>query len=361
MKRTHPMTIGMTARSTSKLVPGLIAAATVLGTSFLVTRAMTRKAEAENPPQGQFVTAGGVRLHYTVHGDAAHPPLVLLHGNGASATEMEISGLVDLAARHFRVYAFDRPGYGHSERPTHGHSYTPEAQARLFLEALRTLGVERPIVLGHSWGSMVAFAMGLAEPEALRALVLVSGYYTPSLRLDSPLMGLPALPVLGPLLRHTISPLLSRAIWPLMTRRIFAPRPVTENFKKRYPTWMSLRPGTLQASAAESGMMIWEGIKQRRHESKLSVPTVIVAGEADLLVITRWQSQRLADRLPQSRLHVVPGEGHMVHHTATPAVMEAIAEAWHISKPLVTTSSSLAEAALAPVQELHGGRAQRAA
>jgi pimeloyl-ACP methyl ester carboxylesterase len=355
------MTIGLTDQARSRFLPGLVAAAAVLGVSALVTRAMTRKAERENPPQGRFVSVDGLRLHYTVHGAADNPPLVLLHGNGASATEMEISGLVELAARHFRVYAFDRPGYGHSERPTQGHSYTPEAQARLFLHALRELEVERPIVLGHSWGSMVAFAMGLAEPQALRALVLVSGYFTPSLRLDSPLMGVPALPVLGTLMRHTISPLLSRALWPLMTRRIFAPRPVTEAFKRGYPTWMSLRPHTLQASAAESGMMIWEGIKQRRRESELAVPTVVVAGEADMLVITRWQSQRLHDRLPQSRLRLVPGEGHMVHHTATPAVMEAIAEAWHMSEPLVTTSSSLAEAALAPVQPLPGARVQRAA
>ncbi|WP_298231710.1 alpha/beta hydrolase [uncultured Azohydromonas sp.] len=351
------MSIGLTDQARSKLLPGLVAAAAVLGVSALVTRAMTRKAERENPPRGHFVSVDGVRLHYTVHGAPDNPPLVLLHGNGASATEMEISGLVELAARHFRVYVFDRPGYGHSERPTQGHRYTPQAQARLFLHALRELQVERPIVLGHSWGSMVAFAMGLAEPQALRALVLASGYYTPSLRLDAPLMGIAALPVLGTLMRHTISPLLSRAIWPLLTRRIFAPRPVTEAFKRDYPTWMSLRPHTLQASAAEAGMMIWEGIKQRRHERELAVPTVIVAGAADLLVVTRWQSQRLHARLPQSRLRLVPGEGHMVHHTATPAVMEAIAEAWHMSEPLVTTSSSLAEAALAPVQPLHRTRA----
>jgi pimeloyl-ACP methyl ester carboxylesterase len=354
------MTIGMTGRSNVKPVARLLGVAAVLGASYLATRVMTRKAQAENPPQGRFVAVQGLRLHYTVHGDEAHPPLVLLHGNGASAIEMEISGLVEHAARRFRVYVFDRPGYGHSGRPAEGQRYTPEAQAQLFLQALRELGVQRPIVLGHSWASMVAFAMALAEPQSLRALVLVAGYYTPSVRLDSPLLGLPALPVIGPLLRHTVSPLLSRLIWPLMLRRVFAPAQVTEAFKRRYPTWMSLRPHTLQASAAESGMMIWEGIRQRRREGELAVPTVVVAGEADLLVLTHWQARRLHERLPQTRLHVVPGAGHMVHHTHTPAVMEAIYEAWHMSEPLVTTSSSLAEAALAPVVELHPARQQRA-
>jgi pimeloyl-ACP methyl ester carboxylesterase len=356
------MTIGMSPRSSAaRLLPRLLGAAAVLGAAALATRYKTRQAEAENPPRGQFVDVDGVRLHYTMHGDATQPPLVLLHGNGAMGLEMEISGLVEHAARHFRVYVFDRPGYGHSERPA-GHGYTPEAQARLFLQALQALEVRHPIVLGHSWGAMVALAMALEQPQALRALVLAAGYYTPSLRLDSPLMGVAALPVIGPLMRHTVSPLLSRLIWPLLVRRVFGPAKVTEAFKQRYPVWMSLRPGTLQASAAEAGMMIWEGVKQRRREGALAVPTVVVAGQQDLLVLTPWQAQRLHARLPQTRLRVVPGAGHMLHHTHTAAVMEAIYESWHMSTPLVASSSSLAEAALAPVVELHGEqRVQKAA
>ncbi|WP_157265250.1 alpha/beta fold hydrolase [Azohydromonas aeria] len=341
--------IGMTRHAPSKLWAGVLGTAAVLGASYLATRVMTRKAEAENPPHGRFVEVDGVQLHYTVHGDASRPPLVLLHGNGASATEMEISGLPQLAARHFQVFVFDRPGYGHSQRPPQ-RDYTAEAQAQLFLNALRALGIERPIVLGHSWGSMVAFAMALAEPQSLRALIVMAGYYTPSVRLDAPLMGVAALPLIGPLMRHTVSPLLSRLIWPLMTRRIFAPAPVTQAFKERYPTWLSLRPHTLQASAAESGMMILEGIKQRRREGALAVPTMIIAGAQDLLVLTKWQAERLHERLPQTHLRVIDGAGHMLHHTATPAVLEAIFETWHLSEPLVTTSSSLAEAALAPAQ-----------
>jgi pimeloyl-ACP methyl ester carboxylesterase len=303
--------IGMTRHAPSKLWAGVLGTAAVLGASYLATRAMTRKAEAENPPQGRFVDVDGVQLHYTGHGDAGQPPLVLLHGNGASATEMEISGLPQLAARHFQVFVFDRPGYGHSSRPPQ-RDYTPEAQAALFLDALRALGIERPIVLGHSWGSMVAFAMALAEPQSLRALIVMAGYYTPSMRLDSPLMGLPALPVLGTLMRHTVSPLLGRLLWPLMTRRIFAPVPVTAAFKRRYPAWLSLRPGTLQASSAEAAMMILEGIKQRRREGALSVPTMIIAGKQDLLVMTIWQAERLHDRLPQTHLRVIDGAGHML-------------------------------------------------
>jgi pimeloyl-ACP methyl ester carboxylesterase len=308
----------------------LLAAALVLGTSALLTRTMTRRAEAANPPHGRFVFADGVRLHYTKRGSAANPPLVLLHGNGAMAREMELSGLVESAAEDFHVFVFDRPGYGHSDRPE-GRRYTPEAQARLVLSAMSELGIESPLVLAHSWATMVACHMAIAEPAALRALVLVSGYYTPSLRLDTPLLGAPALPGIGTLMRHTVSPWLGRLMWPLMTRRVFAPGPVTEAFRTRYPVWMSLRPSQLLASAAEAAMMPIQAARLARRVARLDVPTMIVAGDKDRLVTTAWQSERLHERLPRARLRLVPGAGHMVHHTNTGDVMAAVREALDMS------------------------------
>lgn len=304
----------------------LVAGAAALGACAVATREMTRKAMAANPPRGRFVAAGGMRLHYTEHGDASKPPLVLLHGTGMMARELELSGLVRQAARDFRVLVFDRPGYGHSQRPA-GHSYTPQAQAELLLAALRGLGLRRPLVLGHSWGALVAFAMGLRAPDAVRGLVLVSGSYTPSLRLDTALLGLPALPLVGTLLRHTVSPLLGRLLWPLQLRRMFAPQQPSETFRRDYPLAMALRPGQLAASAAEMAMLPMETARLAHHARELSVPTVLLAGEKDRQVMTFWQSARLHQRLPASRLHVIPGAGHMVHHTEVGDVLDAIHEA----------------------------------
>lgn len=310
----------------------LLAGAALLGASAYFAHHKARQATAAHPPRGRFVGVDGVRLHFTAHGDPSNPPLVMLHGNGSMALELELSGLVERAARDFHVLVFDRPGYGHSERPA-GMPHDPEAQATLFLAALRALEVKRPIVLGHSWGTLVAFWMGLAAPDELRALVLASGYYTPSLRLDTAVLGAPAVPVLGHLLRWTVSPLLGRLMWPFIVRRQFAPAKVSASFLRDYPAWMSLRPGQLLASAAESAMMPAQAAKLRQRERDLRVPTVIVAGEKDRLVMTYWQSGRLHERLPGTRLRVVPGAGHMAHHTATAEVLEAVYEAWHMSAP----------------------------
>jgi pimeloyl-ACP methyl ester carboxylesterase len=308
----------------------LLALACTLTVCALVTRRMTQRAVAQSPPEGNFVDAEGVRLHYTQHGPLNRPPVVLVHGNGAMAREMHISGLVQLLERDFHVLVFDRPGYGHSERPS-GRSYTPQDQAEIVLAALKKLAIERPIVLGHSWGTLVAEAMALSEPQALRALVLVSGYYTPTPRLDSVLLGSPAIPILGTVMRYTISPLLGRLLWPLMLWRIFAPDHVTERFRREYPVWMSLRPKQLLASAAEAAMMPVQAMKLKRREKDLRVPTMIVAGDKDRLVMTSWQSKALHDRLPETHLQLVHGAGHMVHHTETAQVAKAVHEAWNLS------------------------------
>lgn len=294
----------------------------------------SRQAERDNPPAGRFVEVDGVRLHYIERGEGE--PLVLLHGNGALTRDFELSGLVARAAKKYRVVVFDRPGYGYSERPR-GRVWTPEAQARLFRHAFARLRLERPVVLGHSWGAMVALALALRHPLAVKGVVLVSGYYRPSLRTDVPLFAPPAIPVVGDLLRFTISPLVTRLLWPGLMRKLFGPNDIPRHFE-HFPKWMALRPGQIRASAAETALMIPAAVRLGRRYARLSVPAVVVGGKGDLIVNTAWQAQALHRRLPGSRLHVIPGVGHMVHHIAPEAVLDAIDEAARMgAEPLASS------------------------
>jgi pimeloyl-ACP methyl ester carboxylesterase len=180
----------------------------------------TQKVEHEHPPNGQFLTINGIRLHYLEKG--AGQPVVLLHGNVVTAEDFELSGLLDLLAVRHRAIAFDRPGFGYSERPR-GAAWPATRQADLLRQALAALGIQRPILVGHSWGTLVALALALRHQGAVGGLVLLSGYYHPTLRADVPLFSLPAIPVLGDLIRHTAGPLLGAAIMPLILKKnVFA-------------------------------------------------------------------------------------------------------------------------------------------
>lgn len=280
-----------------------------LGLAYLAVRAKTRQAERANPPAGKFLLANGVRLHYVVQGQG--PTLLLLHGNATMAEDFRLCGLFQRLARRFRVIAIDRPGFGYSTRPR-GTLWSAPAQARLLLEALRMLDAEPAIVLAHSWGTMVALEMALQRPAGVRGLVLLSGYYYPSWRLDVPFAALPAIPLLGDLMRFTLSPLLGRLMWPLTMRHAFSPGRIAASF--RLPAWLSLRPLSLRASAEEAALMIPSAASLRRRYAELRVPVALMAGAADRVVSPAAHSGRLHTALPGSALRLFPATGHMLQH-----------------------------------------------
>ena len=330
MTATHlatrsPRTLARKSRAIARAHPYLVAAAATaaaLAIAALVNRRLAQNAESDNPPAGQFLEVNGVRLHYVERGSGT--PLVLLHGNGSMIQDFDSSGLIDLAARNYRVIVFDRPGFGHSERPRNV-VWTPAAQAELINSALHQLGVSHAIVLGHSWGASVAIALALKYPELVQGLVLASGYYYPSLRADVVALSAPAVPIVGDVLGHTLSPIVSRVMWPLMMAKIFGPRAVPKKFEG-FPKEMALRPSQIRASAAESALMIPDASHYSDQYANLKMPVVIVAGDEDRIIDIDAQSTRLHRDVPQSRFHRVPGTGHMIHQTATRAVMSAIDE-----------------------------------
>src|SRR3954470_15937701 len=210
------------------LVPTLLGSAAALGAAALYTNKKTREAERKHPPIGRFLHVDGVRLHYIERGTGK--PLVLIHGNGTLIQDFTINDLVDRLSERFRVIVFDRPGYGYSARPR--GLWTPRAHATLFEHALAQLGVEHAIVLGHSWGTMVAVSLALQAPMLVHSLVLLSGYYFPTARMDVALNVPLALPGIGDALRHTISPPLARLMLPAGIQAMFAPAPVPEPFDR---------------------------------------------------------------------------------------------------------------------------------
>jgi pimeloyl-ACP methyl ester carboxylesterase len=243
----------------------------------------------------------------------------MLHGLGAMVDDLLLSGILTRAAAHYRVLAFDRPGHGRSTRPR-DRLWTPQAQADILHQALLQFDVAKPILFGHSIGATVALAYALRYP--VERLVLASGYYYPSVRLDAPLLVPPAIPVIGDLLRYTVSPLLARALWPAWLRLIFGPRPVPQRFRA-YPTWLALRPSQLRALGEDAALLVPAVAEMSPEYRKLAVPTILIAGEADRYVSAE-QSRRLQAEVAGSELMLVPDAGHMVHYAAPDSILAAL-------------------------------------
>ena len=300
------------------LVSGALALAAV--TAGWVQR-RARQAERENPPEGQLLEIDGVRLHYVERG--AGPPVVLIHGNMVSHRDFDASGLIDRLARSRRVIAFDRPGFGHSTRPR-DRLWTPTTQAKLLHTALARLGIERPVVVGHSMGTMVALAMALDYPADVRKLVLLAGYYYPSMRVDALLTAPVALPVLGDVMRDTLTAVSARLMLKRAIRAMFRPKEVPIDFLATVSREMMLRPIQLRANSEDAAFMIGQAKVNSERHHELQLPVAIFAGAEDAVIDVEAHSVRLHSDLSQSKLVVVPGAGHMVHYAAADEVVAAI-------------------------------------
>jgi pimeloyl-ACP methyl ester carboxylesterase len=301
-------------------LPVLLATGATLALGAAAAQQRTRKADRLHPPRGRFIEVDGVALHYLEQGKDDGPPLVLLHDSGVTSEDFDISGLMRRAAERYRVIAFDRPGYGHSETAPDARG-DARRQAELIAAALARIGAERPVVAGHGWGALAALALALDHPHAACSLVLLSGPWAPRPGLGLAWRAAAALPGIGALMRRVVTPWVQRAVWPLTQRRLFAPAPVSGPFRWRVEPWLTLRPETLHAVAAEAAQLRQTVRALRLRGASLKVPVVIVADDGDRA------ARGLHSSLPGSRLQAIEGAGHMAHHVATARVLDAIDEA----------------------------------
>ncbi len=284
--------------------------ALALGASALIVRRNTQHAEQTHRPRGSFIETPRGHQHWVAKGNG--PPVVLLHGNGGMMDDMLISGVPDLLARTYRTIIFDRPGFGYSERPR-GFRWDALAQGRLAGECIAQLGVDRAVLVGHSWGCLTALAMALEMPERVAGLVLVSGYFFPSGRFDAVMQAPAAMPLVGDILNRTILPLLGEALSPLQIRHMFSPQAPTRRFKQEFPLQMALRPEQLRAYAQDASHMPQAARTLSVRYDEIRCPVTIIAGAQDRIVDVR-QSERLARAIPHSTLDILEGHGHMLHH-----------------------------------------------
>ena len=308
-------------RNTTAL--GLGAAAALLGASALLTRSQTKAITARHPPRGRFVDTPHARLHVLEAG--AGTPVLLLHGNAVAANDWANAGLIDALAQTHRVIAPDRPGYGHSDR-SRERRWTPQAQAQTMADLLRQMQAGPAIVVAHSIGTQVALRLALDHPDRVSRLVLVSGYYFPTLRLDALAVAPVAAPVLGDLIRSTVGPLAGRMGAAATLKAMFSPTAPPPGYERRIFE-QSLRPLMMRACAADGAAMTTEAAQLEKRLSELSMPIMVLAGAEDRIVDPLSQSKRLAHEAPDAVFRLLPGVGHMLHYQNKNAVVAAVADA----------------------------------
>ena len=271
-----------------------------------------------HPPTGQIVMVDDAAVHLQVQGTG--PDLVLIHGASGNLRDFTFSLIDDLSAS-YRVIALDRPGLGHSD-PLPAGDYTVASQAARLRKAVAQLGVKNPIVLGQSYGSAVALSWALQEQPA--ALVLVAGVsmpwpgtLDPWYRVTSTTLG-----------RATLVPLASAFVPESYVRSavgaVFAPQAAPSGYLDHLGIDLTLRRQALAANVAQINSLRPQVVEMSRSYAKLDLPIELIHGDADTIVPLKVHSGPFVELVPQARLTVLPGAGHMPHHTHKDSVIAAI-------------------------------------
>jgi pimeloyl-ACP methyl ester carboxylesterase len=313
-----------------KLVVGLITGGIVLALIAAgITLLISARIAARYPPAGPFVPVTGGRIATIQAGPnpSQRGTVVLLHGASANAADPMAELGRGLAREGFRVIALDRPGFGWSDRLSGASMGTPKAQADAVAEALSALGTGPAIVLGHSWSGALATALALDHPTAVAGLVLVSPVVMP-LPEPGPIPWFYRLALKPPvtwLLSRTLATPVGLYFLPRVGRTVFQPQEAPAGYLESSRAALVLRPGTMLANVQDLIGLPAALQAQSQRYGEITAPTVIVTGDRDGIVPAARHARPLAERIPNARLVVLPGIGHMVHVVAAAAVIDAVA------------------------------------
>ncbi len=290
----------------------------------LVTQAGVLALQRTYPAQGKMIEVAGATLNVLDIGprDTAAPPIVMIHGASSNLESLR-RPLGDRLAGNHRVILIDRPGHGWSPRARLADS-TPAIQGRMIEEALERLGVGRAIFVVHSWGGALGARMALDYPERVAGLVMLAPVTYPWRGGVGWYNKLVTTPVVGSLLAYTITLPLGLFLTGPGARGVFLPQTMPDDFVKTTATPLLLRPREFRANAWDLVTLKAAVAEQAPRYGAIEAPTAVISGDADATVSLDIHSRPFAAAVPNAKLIVLPGVGHMVQNAATARVVSEI-------------------------------------
>jgi len=318
----------------SRVLLGLLVAALIVPFLIPVETSGTKTYQEAAGSGANFAKALGIDVFTDVtefdcqqDSDCDNPPVfILLHGFGANTFSYRL--VTEPLSAYGDVIAYDRPGFGFTQRPTIWEGENPYGSLGNDLildELIAEYASDREVFLvGHSAGGTQAAQYVVDNPGVVSGLILISPAILTTGGSPSGfnwIFSIPQLDHLGPLLVSSIA----SSGMDLLDRSWFDKSKITDEIKTGYRA-------PLDIIGWEEGF--WEfnraprtfNVKDRLSEIK--IPTVLITGDTDVVVATA-DTEALATMIEGSSLVVIPKSGHLAHEETPVETMKAIDDYWN--------------------------------
>ena len=273
-----------------------------------------------------FVNVDGARVHYQEFGDAAKPPMILIHGYTASVYVWKTAAPM-LAEAGFHVIAIDLLGFGYSEKPS-WFDYSIQSQARMVSRFMNRLGIGRATLVGSSYGGAVALNLTLDNPESVEKLVLVDAVCNDEPK-NHPVLKLAAIPGIG----EALTPFLCDSKFFMKVRMQGTLAKANHAMITRDRIESIIRP--LHAADGHRSVLAtsrnWRAQRLERDAHLINQQTLIIWGEEDKVIPIK-NGYMLHEEILNSRFVILKNCGHVPQEEKSEIFTALVSEFCHDKK-----------------------------
>ena len=303
----------------------LLVVVAVLAALAIATQVRARAIEAKTPNIGELTDIGGYSLnalHIPAGPEADLPPIVFIHGASGNLRDQAGAFLEPLRGRAELLFV-DRPGHGYSERGGLEND-TPDGQANAIARLMEKKGIERAIIVGHSFGGAITASFGVLHPDKVEGLVFLAAATHPWPGGVDWYYHLASAPVIGPIFCHTLALHAGMMRIAAATDHVFAPNPRPATYVEDTGPALVLRPSAFRSNATDvAGLHAYvTGFAPRYRE--ITKPTVVITGDSDEIVLEEIHSKGLARDIQGSELVWIAGLGHKPDYIVTEIAIAGI-------------------------------------
>jgi pimeloyl-ACP methyl ester carboxylesterase len=292
----------------------------VAGYFVLVTRRIAARAERLVPASGKFIDIGGNRIHYVETGEGR--PIVFVHGLGGQLYHFRHPMFPMLPG--YRLIALDRPGSGYSVRAAGATARLPE-QAEVVAKFIEALGLEKPLLVGHSLGGAVALTVALNHPDTISGVITLA----PLTHMEDEVRAeFKSLYITSKLKRWLIA---QTTAVPTSLRYasqtldfVFGPQKWPEDYIIAGGGMLGLRPSHFFATASDIVAIEKDLPEIEARYGEITMPAAMMFGTADRVLDHKRHGIPMRDKVAGLDLDLAEGQGHMLPFTAKERVAELI-------------------------------------